>query len=229
MTKEELDDNLGVIAQSGSLQFKNEHEEEQQDAVENIGQFGVGFYSAFMVAQTVTVQTKPYGSDTAYQWQSKDADGYTIKEIEKDTPGTEIILTLKENTDDENYDEFLEEYRLKELIKRYSDFIRYPIKMEVTETVPKEGEKEEYETVTEEETINSMVPIWRKNKSELTEEDYNNFYAENITASIRRLPISTSKRRALCATTRFCLFPNRRRMISTPGISKKDWNCIPTA
>jgi molecular chaperone HtpG len=176
MTKEELETNLGVIAKSGSLTFKNETE--LKDGHDIIGQFGVGFYSAFMVADVVTVKSKALGSDTAYKWESKGADGYTIEPCDKETVGTEIILTIKENTEDENYDEFLEEYRLKSIIKKYSDFIRYPIKMDVTERRLKDGSDSEYDDVKEEQTINSMVPIWRKNKQELTEEDYNNFYAE---------------------------------------------------
>jgi molecular chaperone HtpG len=176
MTKEELENNLGIIAKSGSLSFKNETE--LKDGHEIIGQFGVGFYSAFMVADVVTVISKALGSDVAYKWESKGADGYTIEPYEKDTVGTEIILKIKENNEDENYDEFIEEYRLKSIIKKYSDFIRYPIKMDVTERRPKEGSENEYEDVKEEQTINSMVPIWRKNKQELTQEDYDNFYAE---------------------------------------------------
>jgi molecular chaperone HtpG len=176
MTKDELENNLGVIAKSGSLAFKNETE--LKDGHEIIGQFGVGFYSAFMVADVVTVISKALGSDIAYKWESKGADGYTITPCEKEALGTEIILKIKENTEDENYDEFLEEYRLKSIIKKYSDFIRYPIKMDVTERKLKDGSETEYEDVKEEEIINSMVPIWRKNKKELTDEDYNNFYAE---------------------------------------------------
>jgi molecular chaperone HtpG len=176
MTKEELENNLGVIAKSGSMAFKNETE--LKDGHEIIGQFGVGFYSAFMVADVVTVISKALGSDTAYKWESKGADGYTINPCEKEAIGTEIILKIKENTEDENYDEFLEEYRLKSIIKKYSDFIRYPIKMDVSERKLKDGSESEYEDVKEEQIINSMVPIWRKNKKELTDEDYNNFYAE---------------------------------------------------
>ena len=176
MTKEELEDNLGTIAKSGSLAFKKENE--IKDGYDLIGQFGVGFYSAFMVADTVTVVSKALGSHEAYKWESQGADGYTIEPCEKDTVGTEIILKIKENTEDEKYDEYLEEYRLKSLIKKYSDFIRYPIKMGVATRKLKEGSKDEYEDYVEEQTINSMVPIWRKNKNELTEEDYANFYAE---------------------------------------------------
>lgn len=176
MTKEELENNLGVIAKSGSLAFKSENE--LKDGHDIIGQFGVGFYSAFMVADVVTVITKALGSVTAYKWESQGADGYTIEPFEKDEVGTQIILTIKPNTEDDNYDEFLEEYRLKSIVKKYSDFIRYPIKMDISSRRLKEGSESEYEDYTEEQTINSMVPIWRKNKNELTTEDYENFYAE---------------------------------------------------
>ncbi|MEH6995092.1 molecular chaperone HtpG [Neobacillus drentensis] len=176
MTKEELETNLGTIAKSGSLAFKKETE--LKDGYDIIGQFGVGFYAAFMVADVVTVISKSLGSEEAYKWESNGAEGYTIETTEKDSIGTEIILKIKENTEDENYDEFLEEYRLKSIIKKYSDFIRYPIKMDVSSSRPKEGSENEFEEYVEEQVINSMVPIWRKNKSELTDEDYANFYAE---------------------------------------------------
>ncbi|MEE6132373.1 molecular chaperone HtpG [Priestia sp. GS2] len=176
MTQEELENNLGTIAKSGSLAFKAENE--AKDGHDIIGQFGVGFYSAFMVADEVTVTSKALGSDTAYRWNSEGADGYTIEPCEKDEVGTEIVLTIKENTEEDQYDEYLEEYRLKAIIKKYSDFIRYPIKMDVTESKPKEGSDSEFEQVTEEQVINSMVPIWRKNKSELKDEDYDAFYQE---------------------------------------------------
>lgn len=181
MTQEELENNLGVIAKSGSLQFKDENETKED--IDIIGQFGVGFYSAFMVSSLVTVRTRAYNSDTAYEWQSEGADGYTITECEKEGHGTEIILKLKENTDDEKYDEFLDTYRLRSLVKKYSDYIRYPIRMEVEKTRQKEGtegEKAEYETYYEKETLNSMVPIWKKNKNEVSEEEYNNFYKEKF-------------------------------------------------
>ena len=176
MTKEELENNLGTIAKSGSLAFKSENE--MKDGHDIIGQFGVGFYSAFMVSEDVTVITRPFGSDKGYRWHSEGAEGYTIEECDKDSFGTDIILKIKENTEDENYDEYLEEYKLKSIIKKYSDFISYPIKMDITESKLKEGAEDEYEDVTEEKVINSMVPIWKKNKSQLTDEDYENFYAE---------------------------------------------------
>jgi molecular chaperone HtpG len=176
MTKEDLESNLGVIAKSGSLAFKKENE--VKDGHNIIGQFGVGFYSAFMVADVVTVISKALGSDEAFKWESEGADGYTIVPFEKDSVGTEIILQIKENTEDDQYDEYLDEYRLKAIIKKYSDFIRYPIKMDVKGKRPKEGSENEFEDYQEEQTVNSMVPIWRKNKNELTSEDYENFYFE---------------------------------------------------
>ncbi|WP_061859814.1 molecular chaperone HtpG [Priestia megaterium] len=176
MTQEELESSLGTIARSGSLAFKNENETKDGHTI--IGQFGVGFYAAFMVADVVTVISKALGSGEAYKWESTGADGYTIEPCEKETVGTQIILKIKENTEDETYDEYLEEYRLKEIIKKYSDFIRYPIKMDITEKLPKEGSDNELEDYTEEQVINSMVPIWKKNKNELTSEDYEQFYSE---------------------------------------------------
>ncbi|WP_194189535.1 molecular chaperone HtpG [Clostridium chrysemydis] len=176
MTKEELDDNLGVIAKSGSLAFKKENE--LKDGFDIIGQFGVGFYSGFLVADKMTVISKALGSDKAYKWESDGVDGYTIEDAEKENIGTSVILHLKENTEDENYDEFLEEYKLRSLIKKYSDFIRYPIKLDIVKSELKEGTEDEYEEKVSEETVNSMVPLWRRNKKELKDEDYNNFYVE---------------------------------------------------
>lgn len=176
MTREELEGNLGTIAQSGSSAFKQENQ--SQEGHEIIGQFGVGFYSAFMVADVVTVISKAFNEDQAYKWESRGVEGYTIQPWEKESTGTDVILKIKESTEDENYDEFLEEYRLREIIKKYSDFIRYPIKMDVTRSRLKEGSDSEYEEYTAEEIVNSMVPIWKKNKNELTPEDYENFYTE---------------------------------------------------
>ena len=178
MTEDELENNLGVIAKSGSYAFKQE--QEQADDVDIIGQFGVGFYSAFMVSDLVTVITRAYGSDQAFRWESKGVDGYTIEPCEKDSVGTQIILHIKENTEEENYDEFLDSYRLQGLIKKYSDYIRYPIRMDVETRRPVEGKEDEYETVTETKTINSMVPIWHKTKSEVTPEEYNAFYKDKF-------------------------------------------------
>ncbi|MDQ0063409.1 molecular chaperone HtpG [Paenibacillus harenae] len=176
MTKEDLENNLGIIAKSGSLAFKKENE--AKDGHNIIGQFGVGFYSAFMVADEVTVTSRALGSDEAFVWESTGADGYTIETGEKATVGTDIILKIKQNTEDDNYDEYLEEYRLRSIIKKYSDFIRYPIKMDVKGSRPKEDSENEFEEYQEEQTVNSMVPIWRRNKNELTAEDYENFYFE---------------------------------------------------
>lgn len=197
MTAEELENNLGTIAKSGSLAFKQENETKED--IDIIGQFGVGFYSAFMVADHVKVVTKPYGSDTAWCWESDGADGYTIEETEKSSFGTDIILTIKEDTEDEKFSEYLESYRLTQLIKKYSDYIRYPIRMLVESQRVKEGTgteetPAEYETYTEDRTLNSMVPIWKKNKSEVTEEDYNHFYQEKFydyTAPARIIHSST--------------------------------------
>ena len=176
MNKEELENNLGTIAQSGSLAFKNESE--IKDGVDIIGQFGVGFYSAFMVSDVLTVKSRVRDSKEAYIWESKGTDGYTIEPCEKDSEGTEIVLQIKENTEDEKYDDYLDGYKLKTLIKKYSDFIKYPIKMLEKKSKLKEGSETEHEDFFEDETLNSMVPIWRKNKNELKPEDYDNFYMD---------------------------------------------------
>jgi molecular chaperone HtpG len=178
MTREELENNLGTIAKSGSLAFKNENE--KTDDVNIIGQFGVGFYSAFMVAKKVTVISRAYGADTAYMWESEGVDGYTISEAQKDDHGTQIILDIKDNADEENYDEFLAPYKIKQLVKKYSDYIRYPIKMDVEHEKLKEGSKDEYEKEIVTETLNSMTPIWKKSKSELTDEEYDQFYKDKF-------------------------------------------------
>lgn len=178
MDKAELEDNLGTIAKSGSFAFKNE--KEAKENVDIIGQFGVGFYSAFMVADRVVVKSLKFGSDEAFCWESSGADGYTVTPCEKETVGTTITLYLKADTEDENYSEFLDEYKIKQLIRKYSDYIKYPIKMDVTKKKLKEGTENEYEDYTEEETLNSMIPIWRKSRSELTSDDYNAFYKEKF-------------------------------------------------
>ena len=182
MDKEDLENNLGVIASSGSYKFKQEVGDDAKDT-DVIGQFGVGFYSAFMVADHITVVTKKYGSDTAYMWQSAGADGYTITECEKDGVGTDIIMHVKPDTDDEKYSEFLESWRLQELVRKYSDYIRFPIRMEVSKTRKKEGcpdDKPEYETYTEVEALNSMVPIWQRRKANVKPEEYNKFYRDKF-------------------------------------------------
>ena len=185
MDRNDLENNLGTIASSGSYQFKQELAEKPDD-IDIIGQFGVGFYSAFMVAKKITVITKKYGCDTAYCWESSGADGFTVTETQKDTLGTEIILEIKDNTDEENYDEFLEQYRLQGLVKRYSDYIRYPIVMDMTKSRVKEETKDsehpEYEDYTEQETLNSMVPIWQRPKKDVSQDEYDKFYQEKFFA-----------------------------------------------
>ena len=183
MTQEEMENNLGTIAKSGSLQFKKETEDADDAELDIIGQFGVGFYSAFMVADKVTVISKAYGADTAWKWESEGVDGYTIEPWEKETVGTDVIMSIKANADEENYDDYLTPYALSNLIKKYSDYIRYPIRMEMEHSRPKpkpedagEDYKPEYEQVKEWETINSMVPIWQRPKSKVTQEEYNDFY-----------------------------------------------------
>ena len=184
MTKEELEQNLGTIAHSGSLDFKKDNKDENIDI---IGQFGVGFYSAFMVADKVTVISKAYGADEAWQWESSGADGYELTPAEKETAGTDIILHIKDSTDTDNYENFLDEYGIVAIVKKYSDYVRYPIQMEreksrqKPEPDPKpEDYKPEWETYTELETLNSMVPIWKKQKSEVTDEEYASFYKDKF-------------------------------------------------
>ena len=178
MTKDELENNLGTIAQSGSLSFKNENDAAEDTNI--IGQFGVGFYSSFMIAKKVEVTTKAYGTDTAYLWTSEGVDGYTITEADKDTAGTTIVLHILDNTDDENYDTYLEQYTISSLVKKYSDYIRFPIKMDMENKTLKEGKTDEYDITVETKTLNSMVPLWRKNKNELKDEDYNQFYMDKF-------------------------------------------------
>ena len=182
MSKEEMEENLGTIAHSGSLQFKTAME--KQENIDIIGQFGVGFYSAFMVADKVTVVSRKYGSDEAWKWESTGADGYTMTPCEKESAGTDITLYLKPDGEEENYSDFLGEYRLRGLVKKYSDYIRYPVKMEVEERRPTEETKDDgepkYETVREEQTLNSMIPLWQKNKKDVTREEYLNFYRDKF-------------------------------------------------
>lgn len=179
MTKEELDSNLGTIAKSGSSAFKQENKETDEN-VSIIGQFGVGFYSAFMVSDKVTVRTRSIDSDSGYEWQSEGASGYTVEPCEKETVGTEVIMHIKPDTEDEKYSEYLDQYRISELIKKYSDYIRHPIKMPFVTKKPVEGKEGEYEDVTEIRTLNSMIPLWKKNKNEIKPEEYNNFYKEKF-------------------------------------------------
>ena len=178
MTAEELETNLGTIAHSGSFNFKKDNEKKED--IDVIGQFGVGLYSAFMVADKVTVDSKPYGSDNANRWESSGADGYTVTSCEKEGYGTTVTLHIKEDTDDEKYGEFLETYRLESLIRKYSDYIRYPIIMKITTSKLKEGSKDEYEDVTTEETVNSMTPIWKKSDDEVKEDELIRFYKDKF-------------------------------------------------
>ena len=184
MSKDELENNLGTIASSGSYKFRQELTEENKSDVDIIGQFGVGFYSAFMVAKKITVITKKYGEQQAYKWESEGADGYTITECDKDSVGTQVILEIKDDTENESYSDFLQQYRITSLIKKYSDYIRYPILMDVSHSHVKEGtensDNPEYETVTETETLNSMVPIWQRAKKDVTKEEYEKFYQEKF-------------------------------------------------
>lgn len=192
MTEEELDKNLGTIAKSGSRQFSAENETDGQD-VDIIGQFGVGFYAAFMVADRVEVVSRAFGADKAYRWQSSGADGYTITEAQKDDVGTDVILHIKENTPEAEYDEFLETYTISSLVKKYSDYIRFPIQMDMEHSRKKEGSEDEYETYTVRETVNSMVPLWKKAKGEITQEEYEKFYQERFHAYDKPLRVIHQK------------------------------------
>ena len=213
MTKEELEKNLGTIAKSGSLDFKTEN---QSDNIDIIGQFGVGFYSAFMVAQKVTVISRAQGADTAWKWESKGVEGYTITEADKDDVGTEIILVLKDDTDSENYSEYLDDYTIANLVKKYSDYIRFPITMyrEKSRQKPKPEDagddyKPEYETYTELETLNSMVPIWKRPKSEVKDEDYNEFYKNKFMDYSDPLRVITSRTEGTATYTALLFVPGR--------------------
>ena len=192
MTEEELDKNLGTIAKSGSRQFSAENETDGQD-VDIIGQFGVGFYAAFMVAHRVEVVSRAFGAEKAYRWQSSGADGYTITEAQKDGVGTDVILHIKENTPEAEYDEFLETYTISSLVKKYSDYIRFPIQMDMERSRKKEGSEDEYETYTVRETVNSMVPLWKKAKGEITQEEYEKFYQERFHAYDKPLRVIHQK------------------------------------
>lgn len=206
MTKEELENNLGTIAKSGSLSFKQENEDKED--VDIIGQFGVGFYSAFMVSKEIEVLSKPVGSDKAYLWKSSGEDGYTIESANKDTFGTVITLHLKDDDDDFKYSEYLEEYKIRSIIKKYSDYIRYPIIMEVENRVLKEGSENEYETTHEDATLNSMVPIWKKDKKDVTEEDYNNFYSDKFYDYEKPMKVINSKVEGQCSYNALLFIPS---------------------
>ena len=205
MTKDELENNLGTIAKSGSFDFKKNNESGED--VDIIGQFGVGFYSAFMVADKITVRSKPYGEDEATVWESEGVSGYTTDVCDKATFGTEIVLHIKEDADDEKYSEFLEEYRIKALVKKYSDYIRYPIKMPTEKRRKKEGTENEYESYTEIETLNSMVPIWKRAQSEVTDEEYKSFYTEKFYDYEAPLKVITQKSEGTATYTALLFIP----------------------
>ena len=207
MTAEELENNLGTIAKSGSFDFKREGD--KGDDVDIIGQFGVGFYSAFMVADKIEVVSRPFGAEIASKWTSEGVDGYTVEECEKESFGTEITLYIKEDTEDEKYSEFLEEYRIRGLIRKYSDYIRYPIKMPVTRREKVEGSENEYKNVTTVETLNSMVPIWKKAQSEVTDEEYKSFYAEKFYDFEGPAKVITQKSEGTATYTALLFIPKR--------------------
>ena len=206
MTEAELDKNLGTIAQSGSLKFKENLSKE--DKIDIIGQFGVGFYSAFMVSDKIEVETKSIDSEDAYRWTSSGVEGYQIETCEKENNGTKITLHMKEDTDDDTYSQYLEEYELRELIKKYSDYIRYPIKMKVTKQVLKDKEKNEYEDKEEIETINSMIPLWKRNKKDVTEEDYNHFYMDKFNDFDKPLKVISTSVEGLCSYKGLLFIPS---------------------
>ena len=206
MTEAELDKNLGTIAQSGSLKFKENLSKE--DKIDIIGQFGVGFYSAFMVSDKIEVETKSIDSEDAYRWTSSGVEGYQIEPCEKENNGTKITLHMKEDTDDDTYSQYLEEYELRELIKKYSDYIRYPIKMKVTKQVLKDKEKNEYEDKEEIETINSMIPLWKRNKKDVTEEDYNHFYMDKFNDFDKPLKVISTSVEGLCSYKGLLFIPS---------------------
>jgi molecular chaperone HtpG len=207
MTAEELENNLGTIAKSGSFDFKREGKGEGE--VDIIGQFGVGFYSAFMVADKIEVISRPFGHDVANKWVSEGADGYVIEECAKESFGTEITLYIKEDTEDEKYSEFLEEYRIRGLVRKYSDYIRYPIKLPVTRQEKVDGEENKYESVTNVETLNSMTPIWKKSEGEVSEEEYSTFYAEKFYDFEGPLKVITQKSEGMATYTALLFIPKK--------------------
>ena len=207
MTADELENNLGTIAKSGSFDFKREGNSDED--IDIIGQFGVGFYSAFMVADKIDVVSRPFGASTACKWSSEGADGYTIEEYAKESFGTEITLYIKEDTDDEKYSEFLEEYRIRGLVRKYSDYIRYPIKMPVTRREKVEGEEDKYENVTKIEVLNSMVPIWKRSQSEVSDKEYKSFYSEKFYDFEGPLKVITQKSEGTATYTALLFIPKK--------------------
>ena len=206
MDKDELENNLGMIAKSGSLQFKEENVDKKD--INIIGQFGVGFYSSFMVADNVDVISKKYGSDKAYKWSSKGADGYNISECEKEEYGTTITIKIKQDSDDYNYSDFLDSYNIESLVKKYSDYIRYPIKMNVNRRELKKGSKDEYEDVVKEETLNSMIPLWKKDKKKIKDEEYNSFYQSKFYDYQNPLRVIHSSVEGLCSYKSLLFIPS---------------------
>ena len=206
MNKDELENNLGMIAKSGSLQFKEENEKKKD--VNIIGQFGVGFYSSFMVADKVEVISKKYGEEDAYKWSSKGVEGYTISKCDKTDFGTEITLTLKEDSDDFNYSDYLNSYTISSLVKKYSDYIRYPIKMVVPRKKLKEGSNDEYETIENEEVLNSMIPLWKKDKKKITNEEYNSFYQSKFYDYSNPLKVIHSSVEGMCSYKSLLFIPS---------------------
>lgn len=206
MTKEELENNLGTIAKSGTLAFKENMSKEEKTNI--IGQFGVGFYSAFMVSDKITVTSKSIDSDEAYTWESEGADGYTIKKAKKSDNGTKIVLHIKEDTEENDYCKYLDEYQIKGLVKKYSDYISFPIKMEVTHHELKDEEKHEYEDKKEIEVLNSMVPIWKKNKSEVSDADYENFYMDKFNDFDKPLKVISSSVEGMCSYKSLLFIPS---------------------
>ncbi len=206
MTKEELEANLGTIAKSGSLSFKENMTKDEK--IDIIGQFGVGFYSAFMVSDKITVTSKSIDSDDAYVWESEGADGYTISKSSKDEVGTEIVLSIKEDSEEYDYCKYLDEYEIKNLVKKYSDYISFPIKMECTHHELKDEEKHEYEDIKEVETLNSMIPIWKKNKSEVEDVDYDNFYMDKFSDYDKPLKVISSSVEGMCSYKSLLFIPS---------------------
>ena len=206
MDEAELEHNLGTIAESGSLKFKEENKDQKDTSI--IGQFGVGFYSAFMVAKKIEVISKKYNADKAYKWTSEGADGYTIQTCDKEETGTTIVLYLKDDTDDDNYSNYLEEYTIRSIVSKYSDYLKYPIMMEVENSRLKEGSKDEYETYKEMVTLNTMVPLWKKDKKDISEEEYNNFYSSRFTDMDKPLKVIHTRAEGLSSYKALLFIPS---------------------
>jgi len=230
MNRQDMEENLGTIAKSGSLGFKQAMEKSED--IDIIGQFGVGFYAAFMVASSITVISRKYGEDRAWKWVSDGADGYTIEEAEREFPGTDVIMTLKKDTEEENYSHFLEEYEIRSLIKKYSDYIRYPIRMEISKSRVKEDspeDKPEYESYMEEDTLNSMIPLWQRSKKDVTEEEYDSFYRESSSITASPFVPSTPAPKAAYLSRRCCISPEKLPLTTPPRSTSGVCSSIPPA